>query len=405
MPPSAALQETLGPPPSLDIDPFASEWLKVPYAFHKVLRDAAPIVFVPKYNCYATGRYQEVRLAFSDWNRFSSAAGTGLGHIGRGEAWRPPGPIVESDPPDHTALRSTLTRVLSPLVVRSWREQFTREAERLVGELVQRDEFDAVRDLVEPYVLKVFPDALGIEIAGRENLLAIGELTGNALGPPNQLFLDSMQAVEPILPWFNSKFERAAMLPGGFGEKIWLLSDTGEIAVDKVVPLLRTFLRGGMDTVISGISSALWLLASNPDQWRLLRADPALIRVVFEEAIRLETPAQALFRTTKGAVEFAGYRLESDVKVLCSLGAANRDPNKWPNADTFDLKRTTIGQLALGVGVHVCLGQMIARLEAEAILTSLLAHVDQIELTQQPVHRLNNTARRLETLALRLKPI
>jgi 4-methoxybenzoate monooxygenase (O-demethylating) len=405
MPSSVTLQETLGPPPRLDLDPFASEWLRDPYAFHKALRDAGPVVFLPKHNCYAVGRYEEVKLAFSDWKRFSSAAGTGLGHIGRGEAWRPPGPIVESDPPDHTALRATLTRLLSPVVIRSWRDQFTREAERIVADLVQHREFDGVRDLVEPYVLKVFPDALGIESAGRENLLAIGELTGNALGPPNQLYRESMHAVEPILPWFTSKFERSAMLPGGFGERIWLLSDTGEIAADKVVPLLRTFLRGGMDTVISGISSALWLLASNPDQWNLLRADPTLIRVVFEEAIRLETPAQTLFRTTINRMEFGGYQLEADMKVFCSLGAANRDPDKWPHADVFDLKRTTMGQLALGVGIHVCLGQMIARLEADAILSALIANIDQLELMRPPMHRLNNTARRLETLLLRVKPV
>ena len=391
-------------PPILDIDPFSHEYLAHPARFHALLRDAAPVVFLPQYACYAVGRYEEVKSAFSDWKNFSSAAGTGLGHIRKGGAWRPPGPIVESDPPEHTKLRTTLNRILSPAVIRAWRADFESEAERIVARLVDQRVFDGVRDLVEPYVLKVFPDAIGIEDDGRENLLTIGDLTGNALGPPNELFQEAQKKVDPLMPWFNAKFERSAMIAGGFGEKIWAAADAGEIEMEKVAPLIRTFLRGGTDTVISGISSTLWLLASNPAQWEILRAAPSLARPAFDEAIRLETPAQSLFRTTHGKVEFAGYTLEDDVKVLCSLGAANRDPRKWDEADKFDIKRSTVGHLALGVGVHVCIGQMIARLEAEAILSALLRHVGSFELTAAPVHRLNNTARRLDTLPLRVRP-
>ena len=394
----------MGPPPAMDIDPFSAEFLANPYAFQRVLRDAAPVVFLSRYGCYAVGRYEEVRVAFSDWKRFSSASGTGLGHIGRGQNWRPPGPIVEADPPDHTALRATLNRLLSPSVVRAWRVAFDAEAEQMVSRLALRGEFDAVSELVEPFILKVFPDALGIDNEGRENLLAVGDLTGNALGPPNELFHESAQRVEKILPWFNAKFERAAMKPGGFGEKIWQLSDVGEIAAEKVVPLLRTFLRGGMDTVISGISSALWLLATHPDQWDLTRSRPELVRAAFMEAIRLETPAQSLFRTTRSACELSGYQLEPDTKVLCSLGAANRDPRKWENADSFDLQRPAFDAVAFGVGIHVCLGQIIARLEAEALLASLLRHVERFELVAPALHRPNNTARRLDRLPLRVIP-
>jgi 4-methoxybenzoate monooxygenase (O-demethylating) len=299
-----------------------------------------------------------------------------------------------------------LNRVLSPLIVRTWREQFQAEAERFVANAVERVDVDGMRNLVEPFVLKVFPDALGIENTDRENLLLIGELTGNALGPPNELFNYSTQLVEPILPWLNSKFERPAMLPGGFGAKIWQLSDSGEIPQDKVAPLLRTFLRGGMDTVISAIGSALWLLAVNPAAWRRLKLEPGRLRAVFDETIRLETPAQTLFRTTKGSVsDFFGHQLLGDMKVLCSLGAAHRDPEKWPHADEFDLTRNIAGQLALGTGIHTCLGQMIARYETEAMLSTLLERVKCLELTGEAVHRVNNTARRLERLPLRLHPV
>ena len=400
----AAGSTNLPTPPVFDVDPFSVEFLRDPTNFQERLRNAGPVVYVPKHACYAVGRYAEVKAAFSDWERFSSAAGTGLGHIGNGGAWRPPGPIVEVDPPDHTRMRGVLNRILSPAVVRSWRASFEAGAEQRVAEVVAKGTFDGVRDLVEPYVLTVFPDALGISSDGRENLLEIGDLTGNALGPANNLFLASNRRVEPLMPWFNAKFERSAMLPGGFGEKIWAAADAGEIDIEKVPALMRTFLRGGADTVISGISSTLWLFATNPAQWNLLRANPSLARAAFDEAIRLETPAQCLFRTTNGAIEFSGYRLEHDLKVLCSRGAANRDPARWDNDGTFNITRQTSGHLALGVGMHVCIGQMVARLEAESILSALLRHIDRIELAGPPAHRLNNTARRLEKLPLRVTP-
>lgn len=390
-------------PPVFDIDPFATEYLANPYRFQEELRAAGPIVYVPRHEMYATGRYAEVQSSFSDWKNFSSAAGTGLGHVQKGLALRTPGPIVEVDPPDHTKMRSTLNRILSPAVIRRWREEFEAEAERMVAELIGHGTFDAVSDLVEPFILKVLPDAMGLDEEGRDNLLPIGDLTGNALGPRNALFLDSEQRVAPLLPWFGARFERKAMLPGGFGEQIWAASDTGEIEADKVMPLIRTFLRGGTDTGISGISSTLWLLATNQDQWAALKAEPKLARQAFDEALRLETPAQSLFRTTKGSFEFAGYMLQNDVKVMCCLAAANRDPDKWPNASVYDIKRSTMGHLAFGTGIHVCIGQMVARLECEAILAALIRHTDVLEMNGAARHKLSNTARRLASLPVRVK--
>ena len=390
-------------PPVLDIDPFARNYLEDPYSFHDVLRSAGSIVYIPQHEMYATGRYAEVQSSFSDWKNFSSAAGTGLGHVQKGLALRSPGPIVEVDPPDHTKMRSTLNRILSPAVIRGWRDEFEAEAERLISSLVGKGEFDAVTELVEPFILKVLPDSMGLDDEGREHLLPIGDLTGNALGPRNDLFLDSEQRVAPLMPWFNSKFERRAMLPGGFGEKIWEASDTGEIESEKVMPLIRTFLRGGIDTGVSGISSMIWLLASNPEQWAALKMEPKLARQAFDEALRLETPAQSLFRTTRGSFDFGGYRLEDDVKVMCCLAAANRDPSKWADADKYDIKRSTVGHVAFGVGIHVCIGQMVARLEGEAILAALLRHTDVLEMAGEPAHKLSNTARRLTSLPVRVK--
>jgi 4-methoxybenzoate monooxygenase (O-demethylating) len=192
------------------------------------------------------------------------------------------------------------------------------------------------------------------------------------------------------------------VMPGSFAEQIFLAEDAGELSPGVAVGLTRSFLRGGMDTTISGISSSLMILSQRPALWQTLRGDRSRLKFVFEEAIRLESPIQTYFRTTTRPVELAGITIEADRKVQIFIGAANRDPRKWSRPDEFDIQRSSIPHLAFGHGIHVCIGQMIARMEAEAVLTALLDRVDRVEPAGNPTHRLLNTLRTLETLPLRL---
>ena len=164
--------------------------------------------------------------------------------------------------------------------------------------------------------------------------------------------------------------------------------------------LVRSFLRGGLDTTSSMISAALWYLAMDPAQWALLKADPIRIRTALDEAMRLETPIQNVCRQTMREVVIDGVTVPADTKILIMLGAANRDPEAWERPDAFDLTRQTMGQLALGAGVHMCIGQMIARLEGEAVLKAMIARVKTLELTGEPTRALNNNLRALKTLPL-----
>jgi 4-methoxybenzoate monooxygenase (O-demethylating) len=169
--------------------------------------------------------------------------------------------------------------------------------------------------------------------------------------------------------------------------------------------LVRSFIRGGMDTTIAGVGFTLNQLARDPRQYAMMHAEPAKMRAAFEEAIRYESPAQTQFRTTEGEVELAGHRLEHDFKVAIFLGAANRDPRKWPHPESYDVTRQTAGiHLAFGFGDHICIGQMIARVEAESILAAIARRVKSIELNGRPSYRLINCLRTLGSLPLRVVP-
>jgi hypothetical protein len=193
------------------------------------------------------------------------------------------------------------------------------------------------------------------------------------------------------------------MLPGGFGEQIFEAEDRGELPAGTAHLQVRGFVRGGVDTTIAGIGFALQQLALHPEQWAMIRRNPAMARLAFEEAIRFESPAQVLFRTAAADTELGGCHVERDVKIGYFIGAANRDPRKWERPDAFDITRNSAGvHVAFGAGVHVCIGQMIARLEAECILTALAKRASALSLRGAPQLRPVNTLRTLDTLPLRI---
>jgi len=397
-------QATLSRPVST-VDPFSHAFLNDPYPHHEALREAGPVVRLEQYGIWTMARHEQVRDALTDWQTYCSSAGVGLSDFRKEPPWRPPSIILEADPPLHTRTRAVLTRILSPAAIKVLRETFEREAESLIARLVEQREFDGVADLAEAYPLKVFPDAVGISGEGRENLLPYGSMVFNSFGPRNDLFNQAMANSGPVREWIMSKCSRAALAPGGLGMQIFQAVDAGELSEEEAGMLVRSFLSAGIDTTVYGLGNALYCMARYPEQWTILRNNPHLIRGAFEEVLRFEAPVQSFFRTTTRDVEVGDVRLGDGEKVLLLFAAANRDPRRWERPDTFDVTRRAAGHMTFGTGIHGCVGQAVARLETEAILTALARRVVSFELTSEPARRLNNTLRGFDTLPLRIVPV
>jgi 4-methoxybenzoate monooxygenase (O-demethylating) len=387
------------------IDPFSHAFLRDPYPHHHELREAGPVVWLEQYGIWAMARHQEVRDGLTDWQTFCSSAGVGLSDFRKEPPWRPPSIILEADPPLHTRTRAVLTRILSPAAINILRATFEREAELLVARLVEQREFDGIADLAEAYPLKVFPDAVGISEEGRENLLPYGSMVFNSFGPRNDLFDKAMANAGPVRDWIMSKCSRATLASGGLGSQIFAAVDSGELTEPEAGMLVRSFLSAGIDTTVYGLGNALHCFARYPEQWKILRENPNLIRGAFEEVLRFEAPVQTFFRTTTKEVDVSGVKLGSGEKVLLFLAAANRDPRRWDQPDNFDVRRRATGHMTFGTGIHGCVGQAVARLESEAVFGALAKRVASFELTGEPQLRLNNTLRGLDTMPLRIVPV
>lgn len=390
--------------PSLDIDPFSDDFLTNPYPHHEKMRDAGELVWLESYGIWASARYETVRAGLNDWQNFISSAGVGLANFRTEKPFRPPSLILEADPPQHTRSRTVLARILSPRAMQQVRDDFQKEAELLIDRLIEQRDIDAVKDLGEVYPLKVFPDAVGLTDSGRENLLLYGNMVFNAFGPRNHIFQEAVERYEPVREWVMHQCQREELRPGGFGDQIYQAADAGEITFDEAPMLVRSFLSAGVDTTVNGIGNTLFSFANHPDQYAKLVENPALARQAFEEGLRFESAVQTFFRTVNQSVEFCGLPMQENDKVLFFLGAANRDPRHWKNPDVFDIERKPVGHMAFGSGIHGCVGQAVARLEGELIFSTLAKRVKRLELTGEPVRRLNNTLRALDSLPMRLIP-
>jgi cytochrome P450 len=379
-------------------DLFSDANLEHPEGIDRKIREAAPLVYLEQYGVFATGRYNLVQQIFHDWETFSSAYGTGLRNIRREGNWREKSSILDVDPPEHTRTRKVMSKVLSLKNIRRLQDSFQRTADELVERLLERASFDAAKDLAEAYPLSALPDAVGMANEGREHLLPYSKVNFQAMGPRNGRYEAAVQAAGNAAEYVAWQMRRGSLAPGGLGAQIFEAVDAGELSEHEGEKLVRTFLSAGLDTTIYGIGLTIRHLAENPSQWQLLKGHPELARAAFEETLRFTPPSPRIGRTTRVAVQIGGVQLDAEQKILLMLGAANRDPEQWKDPERYDLSRTASGHLAFGTGLHGCVGQMVARMEAECVLSAVARKIGRIEIIGEPEPVVNHWLRGLESL-------
>jgi cytochrome P450 len=383
-----------------DLDPFSPEFRADPFTCYAQLRALGPIVWLERYGIWVVSHYEQVRSVLTDFDVFSNAGGGGLTNYFEVPPWRQPSIILEVDPPEHSRTRAVLMRVVSATAVRGMRDGFEQVADQLFDRALAAGTLDAIPDLVQPFPLTVFPDAVGLAKEGREHLLTYGSMVFGAFGPVTSWYEELMLQAPAVGEWILAHCQRDALAPVGLGASIYATADAGEITEAEATLLVRSLLSAGVDTTIDSIGLALRCLIDHPDQWRLLRETPSLARAAFEEATRYDSSSQSLFRTTLRPFEFAGAQLGKHEKVLVLVGSAGRDPARWDDPDRFDIRRKLNGQIGYGTGIHGCVAQMMARLEGEVFFRNLATKVKTLEAAGPSALRLNPGLRGLSSLPI-----
>lgn len=382
--------------PTSDVDPYSEESVLAPYDNYRLLRDLGPAVWLSRYEVWVMARYAEVYAALHDHATFSSGSGVGLSEeLNRVMA----GGTIGSDPPDHDRLRRVIGRELTPKALRQHQEHVRHKAAVLVEELVERGSFDAVPEFAQRFPVSMVPDLLGWPADETGNLLTWASAGFNALGPMNDRTMAGFPALQQLWEFLDQLATSRNLRPGSWGANLIAAVDAGEVEAGKLPVLLGDFLVPSLDTTVSALASAIWLFGTNPEQWRKVRDDPSLIPAAFNEVVRLETPARGFCRlVARDHVLPDGVTLPAGSRLFLLYASANRDERVFTDPDTFDVTRPNVtSHVAFGHGIHGCVGQGLARMEAHALFRELAARVERIEVGE-PTWRRHNTIRGLAAL-------
>jgi P450-derived glycosyltransferase activator len=298
------------------------------------------------------------------------------------------------NPPDHTRLRRLALPAFSPKAVATYRGRIERTVGDLLDRASARGEFDLVSAFAAPLPIAVITDLLGIPDADSENFARYGAIIGSALDGIRSLrHAAQLQANEEELRGiFESLFELRRREPQDDIVSRLVAVAGDQIQPDEMYPMCMLLLVAGFETTVNLIGNAVLALLDHPEQWEALCADPeGLASQAVEETLRFDSPVQLTDRVALEPLELEGHAVAEGQEVVTLIGAANRDPEVHDHPDTFDIRREgAAGHLAFSSGIHYCVGQPLARLEATIALRMLAERMPGLSRTGS-VERRNAT--------------
>jgi cytochrome P450 len=372
-----------------------------PYPHYQRLRDLGPVVWLTKHKVYALPRYAECKAALLDDKTFISGSGVALNRFTNRVSR---GTTLNSDGVEHDQRRKLVAHRLLPRALRAISDNVDAAAAAVVEAGLDKGEIDGVNDLAAALPLAVVPDLIGWPRDQRGQLIAWGGAAFDILGPLNWQAIKAMPGTSRMVRFARRVVRERTFLDGSMADELLIAADQGRLSHAECPPLMVDYLAPSLDTTMSAISNALYLFATHPEQWQLLKDEPALVANAINEVIRYEPPLRAFARLVGRQTEISGASIPSGARVLVMYSSANRDEREWENPAVFDITRDAGRQIGFGQGAHACAGQSLARLETTAMLRALLERVDRIEVSGSPTWAINNVIRRHERLPLKLIP-
>jgi cytochrome P450 len=304
-----------------------------------------------------------------------------------------PGPALEFianrfhsyDPPEHTRLRSLVARAFSRRRIQEMRVHIEALAERFLDQVGIGTSFDLVEKFAYPLPFWVITEMLGTPIEERMQLGAwterILKLQGMLL--PDRITLqEGNAAAKDFMAYMRQFIEVRRNRPGNdlLSALIAAEEQGDRLTAEEIAECVVFLSNAGFSTTRNLIGSAVVALLENRDQWDLLVNDPSLIGEAVEEALRYDCSLTSTPRFARQETMVGNRKLAAGAAVSCLLNAANRDPERFPDPDRFDIMRTDKKHLAFGGGVYLCLGATLARLQIEIALSALLRRYPRLRL-------------------------
>ena len=381
-----------------------------PFPWYRALREHDPVHQCPD-GSYTLTRYADCAAVYRDVRCISDKRRMFKPNFGDGPLYEHhTTSLVFNDAPYHTRVRSLLADALRPAAIKAMRQPLQSLVEQLLDDASSKSG-DSI-DLIEQFAMFI-----PIEVIG--NFLTVprderGPLRNWSMKILGALEVDisaeqklaGEKAVEDFCAYLLNLIERRRK--EGQGDATDILStliqshDAGELSQSELLHNCIFLLNAGHETTTNLIGNGVAELLRHPDQLKLLRQSPELIKNAVEEILRYQSPNQLGNRELSEDLDIGGVRLPAGSMITLCIGAANRDPARFEDPERFDIQRQPNPHLAFATGIHSCIGMTLARLEGQVAILGLLRRYPDLELTGVAKHQKRSRFRGFVSLPIHL---
>lgn len=377
---------------TIDDNLLCAEAVRDPYAYFARLRDLDPVHWNARHRSWVLTRYGDVARELRSQALTAERITPFVPSVSRSsqsdeldatfkilEDW-----LVFRDPPEHTRLRRLVARAFTPTVVKANTPEITATIDQLVRDLQGSDQLDLIHEFAYPLPAVVIAQMLGVPAEDRDLFKEwsdkITALVFGAYGQADR-FESAARGMMELRAYLLDLIERYEQYPADNLISVLLEhEDDDALSRDELVATCTLLLFGGHETTTNLIGNGMLALLSHRDQRDLLVQQPELIGPAVEEMLRFDGPARTTVRLVRDEHEIDGRVMSPGERVFLINGAANRDPEAYPDPDRFDITRNPMNHLGFGVGIHYCLGAPLARLEGQLAITALTQAFPRMEL-------------------------
>ena len=386
---------------ALCFNPFDPVWRADPYPLYQRLREEAPIGHVAGLDIWYFSRYADCLALLRDPRTGSDTRKSEIYQRLISSGWlRMPGSLRAQrsflllDPPDHTRLRSLVASAFTPVMIDRLRpriEQLTIEF--LDAAVSRRGRLEIVDDLAYPLPFTIICELLGLPRRDQTRFRRWSEPLVRSvdpqLNPSPALVQEQTEAIIHATGYLTELMNERRREPRDDLLTALFRAEAGgdRLTDEELLSTVIMLFAGGQETTVNLISNTVFALLSHPDQYALLRKQPSLVRAAIEEVLRWDPPTQMTQRIALEEMTIGDIIMRKGDPMILLLAAANRDLEKFPDAEKFDISRPQSPHLAFGSGPHFCLGAPLARLETEVVITTLLKKFPSLRLGEGVVRR------------------
>lgn len=403
-------EDIVGMPSATQIDFHSHQFIRDPYPAYARLRAAEQPPWLPHVDRTGTegiwlfGRYSDAAAILRDTESISKDVSC-LVPVDRQTAFDRM--LLNLDPPEHTRLRAVVAPLFSVRRIAALEATIGAIVDELIDGIEPGADIDFVAQFAVPLPIRVVAGVLGVPPGDMPRLKNWTDRLISGLDSTRgseDARIAAQASLGEMTAYLGGLVRRDHQPEGSLLDHVAIVRrEVGIPTPDEVLSLCVLMVLAGHETTVNLLGSGLLTLLRHPDQLERLRRDPALAQTAVDEMLRFESPLQrGTYRITVAPYRIGRVTLEPGQQVSAVIGAANRDPDEFPDPGTFDIARKPNRHLAFGKGIHKCLGERLARAEARIAFSRLLERFEGIDLrVDEPEWQDKTLFRGLKALPLR----